>query len=159
LLNEASAASGEFWAVAQTACARLGLAPIRLIADVAAEFARAAAEIRRQAAQAILVTTDPVYVAERVSLEEAMFSTRLPVGHGFREHVVLGGLFSYGVSLIGTWHQAAGYIDRILKGANPADLPIEQSTKFEMVINLKTAKTLGLTIPRTVLLRADEVIQ
>jgi putative ABC transport system substrate-binding protein len=159
LLNEASAASGRFWAVAQTVCARLGLDPIRVVADGAAEFARAAAEIRRQAAQAVVVSTDPVYVAERVRLQEAMFSTRLPVGHGFREHVVLGGLCSYGVSLSAIFHQAARYVDKILKGAKPADLPIEQPTKFEMVINLKTAKTLGLTIPQTVLLRADEVIQ
>jgi putative ABC transport system substrate-binding protein len=159
LLNEGSAASGEFWAVAQTACARLGLDPIRVVASVAAEFARAAAEIRRQAARAVVVSTDPVYVGEAVRLQEAMLSTRLPVGHGFREHVLLGGLFSYGVSLIGTFHQAARYIDKILKGAKPAELPIEQPTKFEMVINLKTAKTLGLTIPQTVLLRADEVIQ
>ena len=159
LLNEASGASGRFWAVAQTACARLGLDPIRVVASAATEFARAAAEIGRQTAEAVVVSTDPVYVAERVRLQEAMLSTRLPVGHGFREHVVLGGLFSYGVNLVGSFHQTARYVDKILKGAKPADLPVEQPTRFEMVINLRTAKALGLTIPQTVLVRADEVIE
>jgi ABC-type uncharacterized transport system substrate-binding protein len=84
---------------------------------------------------------------------------RLPSMSRFREAVELGGLMSYGVNLADLFRRAAGYVDRILKGAKPADLSIEQPTKFDLVINLRTAKALGLTIPQSLLLRADEVIQ
>ena len=85
-----------------------------------------------------------------------MQGTRLPVAYGWREHVVAGGLLSYASDLATTARHVATYVDRILKGAKPADLPAEQVSKFELVINLKT---LGLTIPQPLLLRADEVIQ
>ena len=85
--------------------------------------------------------------------------TRLPSSFVWREAVELGGLMSYGVNLADNFRRAADYVDKILKGAKPADLPVEQPTKFELIINAKTAKALGLTIPQALLLRADEVIQ
>ena len=88
-----------------------------------------------------------------------MQATRLPVAYELRDHVLAGGLLSYGYDAAATYRDAARYIDKILKGARPADLPVEQTTKFKLVINVKTAKALGLTIPQSLLLRADEVIQ
>jgi putative ABC transport system substrate-binding protein len=86
-------------------------------------------------------------------------SNRLPSIHAFREAVEVGGLMSYGANVADLLRRAAGYVDKILKGAQPGDLPVEQPTKFEVVINLKTAKALGLTIPPSVLQRADQVIE
>jgi putative ABC transport system substrate-binding protein len=112
-----------------------------------------------QRAQAAVVVTDGMYLAERAKLQELMQTTRLPVAYALREHVVAGGLLSYGANLAANYRRAATYVDKNLKGAKPADLPVEQATKFELVINLKTARALGLTIPQSMLLRADEVIQ
>ena len=83
----------------------------------------------------------------------------MPAGYGFRDHVVAGGLLSYSADPATDFRHAARYVDKILKGAKPADLPVEQPTKFDLVINLKTAKALGLTIPQSLMSRADEVIQ
>ena len=88
-----------------------------------------------------------------------MRTTRLPVAYELRDHVRAGGLLSYGYDVAANYRNAAKYVDKILKGANPADLPVEQATKFDLVINLKTAKSLGITIPKDMLLRADELIQ
>ena len=107
----------------------------------------------------MVVVTDAMYFTERAKLQELMQTTRLPVAYALREHVVAGGLLSYGADLTANYRQAAKYVDKILKGAKPADLPVEQATKFDLVINLKTAKALGLTIPQSLLLRADEIIE
>jgi len=88
-----------------------------------------------------------------------MQATRLPVAYSFREHVVAGGLLSYGIDQVATYRHAAALVDRILKGAKPAELPVEQVNKFELLINLKTADALGLRIPQSVRVRADELIQ
>jgi putative ABC transport system substrate-binding protein len=106
-----------------------------------------------------VVVPDPVYFNERAKLQVLIQVTRLPAAYGLREHVVAGGLLSYAADLAASYRHAAKYVVKILKGAKPADLPVEQPTKYELVVNLKTAKALGITIPQSVLLRADEIIQ
>jgi putative ABC transport system substrate-binding protein len=100
-----------------------------------------------------------MFFSQRKRLAELAMKHRLPTIVGPREYAEAGGLVSYGADNPDLFRRAAGYVDKILKGAKPGDLPIEQPTKFELVINLKTAKTLGLTIPQSLLGRADEVIQ
>jgi putative ABC transport system substrate-binding protein len=102
---------------------------------------------------------DVLFTSHRKRVVELAVKHHLPAIYGFREFPEVGGLMSYGPDLPDLYRRAAGYIDRILKGANPGDLPIEQPTKFELVINAKTAKALGLTIPPSLLLRADQVIE
>ena len=113
----------------------------------------------RERASALLVLRDAVFTSNRWDIVALAERSRIPTMYGWREFVDAGGLMAYGVSFPYLWRLAAGYVDRILRGARPADLPVEQPTKFEFVINLKTAKALGLTIPPSVLARADEVIQ
>ena len=107
----------------------------------------------------MIVLNDPLLFTSRKTIAEAALRYRLPSVYGFREFVDSGGLMSYGANISDTYRRAASYVDKILKGAKLADLPVEQPTTFELVINLKAAKQLGLTIPQSVLLRADEVIQ
>jgi putative ABC transport system substrate-binding protein len=159
VLNESATNYPVFWAAAQRACAALGLVALRVVASAPADFGAAVGEIVRQRSQAVVVPSDSMYFNERVKLQALLQPTRLPVAYAFRDHVVAGGLLSYGTDLVANFRQAAKYVDKILKGTKPADLPVEQTTKFELVINLKTAKSLGITIPKDMLLRADEVIQ
>ena len=107
----------------------------------------------------LLVVADTMFNLHRARLVELAAKSRLPAAYGTRDAVEAGGLMSYGPSLPDLFRRGATYVDKILKGAKPADLPVEQPTKFELVINLKTAKTLGLTIPPSLLLRADQVIE
>jgi putative ABC transport system substrate-binding protein len=109
--------------------------------------------------QAAWVFGDTVFFAERARLASLALSVRLPTEFAQKQHVEAGGLVSYGPASGPIYRRAATYVDKILKGAKPADLPVEQPTKYELVINLKTAKALGLTIPPSVLLRADQVIE
>jgi ABC-type uncharacterized transport system substrate-binding protein len=113
----------------------------------------------RQRPDAVLVLTDPVIFFRSARVAEFALSNRLPSISFFRELVLAGGLMSYGPNLAGLVRRSTWYVDKILKGAKPADLPVEQPTKFEFVINLKTAKALGLTIPPSVLGRADQIIE
>ena len=108
---------------------------------------------------AFLALTNGMFLANRTRIVEFTARSRLPAIFPDREFAQAGGLMAYGPSLTANFRRAAGYVDKILKGAKPADLPVEQPTQFELVINLKTAKALGITIPQAVLLRADEVIQ
>jgi putative tryptophan/tyrosine transport system substrate-binding protein len=126
-----------------------------------ADFDRAFSDMTRARAGALTVLTSPIFntPVERGRLVDLAAKTRLPTVYPWREGVDAGGLMSYGPSNAELWRRAATYVDKILKGAKPGDLPVEQPTKFELVINLKTAKALGLTIPPSLLSRADEVIQ
>jgi putative ABC transport system substrate-binding protein len=113
----------------------------------------------RGQADALLTFEDSMFWLHRRRLAELEAKHRLPTMHDLREFVEAGSLMAYGPDLADLFRRAAIYVDKILKGAKPADLPVEQPTKFDLVINLKTAKALGLTIPQSLLLRADQVIQ
>src|SRR5262249_25949857 len=123
------------------------------------EFEGAFAAMVRERAGAVLVAQDPVFVSARSQVVLLAARHPLPAVYGVREFAEDGGLMSYGPNIAYQFRRAAVYTDKILKGAKPADLPIEQPTKFELVINLKTAKALGLTVPQSLLLRADQVIE
>jgi putative ABC transport system substrate-binding protein len=125
----------------------------------ASELEAAFASITRERAGALSVISDAFMVTNRKLVSELAARNRLPAIYPNSVYVEAGGLMSYGVSLSAVSHRAAYFVDRILKGAKPGDLPIEQPTRFELVINLKTAKTLGITIPQSVLFRADRVIE
>jgi putative ABC transport system substrate-binding protein len=123
------------------------------------DFERAFSEMTRASADAVTVLSTNIFFIERRRIVDLAAKHRLPAVYQSRENVDAGGLMSYGPSVGDLHRRAATYVDKILKGAKPADLPVEQPTKFELVINLKTAKALGLTIPPSVLGRADEIIQ
>jgi putative tryptophan/tyrosine transport system substrate-binding protein len=109
--------------------------------------------------QAVIVLVDAMFFNERPRIAVLAAAARLPAVYGFRDHVDAGGLISYGVDLAENFHRAATYVHKILKGANPADLPVEFPTKFELVINLKAADALGIGMPPLLLARADEVVE
>jgi putative ABC transport system substrate-binding protein len=144
---------------AEGAARALGVRLQTLEARVPQEIDSAFEAMIRERADALLVLPDPMPVTHRARIADLAAKTRLPTMFGYREHVDASGLMSYGVSLPDLWRRSATYVDKILKGAKPADLPVEQPTKFELVINLKTAKALGLTIPPSIRIRADQVIE
>jgi putative tryptophan/tyrosine transport system substrate-binding protein len=127
---------------------------VRYADDMAPAF-----EALKARAEALYVVTDPLFTTDRVRLNTLALSARLPTMHGTREQVDAGGLISYGSNQMDLFRRAGDYVDKILRGAKPANLPVEQPTKFDLVVNLKTAKALGLAIPPMLLGRADEVIE
>ena len=143
----------------KSAATSLGLQLLPVGARGAGEFDDAFAAMIRERVGALFVVTDPAYIAHRARLVDLAAKNRLPSMFTQRADVEAGGLMSYGPSFTAMYRRAAHYVDKILKGSRPADLPVEQPTKFELAINLKTAKALGLTIPPSLLQRADEVIQ
>lgn len=144
---------------ARAAAAAIGKTLHVLEASQRDDIDEAFAEIAKAGLEVLLVTVDPVFIVNRVQIIEAAARQRVPTLYFQREFVDLGGLVSYGASAHDASRLVGGYAARILKGAKPADLPIQRSTKIETVVNLKTAKSLGLTIPPNVLARADEVIE
>ena len=143
----------------ETGARRLGLAARFLKVAEVADFEPAFKAARAEGAGAMHVLPSPFFNAQRRQLIDLAARYRLPAFYEFRDYVEDGGLMSYGPSINEMYRDMASYVDRILKGAKPGDLPIERPARFELVINLKTAKALGLTIPPSLLLRADEVIQ
>jgi putative ABC transport system substrate-binding protein len=129
--------------------------PVRSAADYEGAFAAMA----RERAGGVLVLSTPLFIAGAEPLAELALAHKLPSLFGPVHHVVAGGLMSYSPDRPGLYYRGAVFVDRILKGAKPADLPVEQPTKFELAINLKTARALGITIPQSILLRADQVIE
>jgi putative ABC transport system substrate-binding protein len=142
----------------QAAASTLGLAVITLEIRRAEDIAPAF-EAFKGRADALYVASDLLTMANRIAIKTWALRARLPTTHAFREDVEAGGLMSYGPSLSDQYRRAAEYVDKILRGAKPADLPVERPTKFDLIINLTTAKALGLTIPESFLLRADAVIE
>jgi putative ABC transport system substrate-binding protein len=116
-------------------------------------------DARKEHSDGLLLLSSPVLFIHRAKIVELATKNRLPAIYYQIEYVEDGGLMTYSANVLDLWRRAAAYVDKILKGAKPADLPVEQPTKFEFIINLKTAKQIGLTIPPTVLARADRVIR
>jgi ABC-type uncharacterized transport system substrate-binding protein len=113
----------------------------------------------REHAGGLLVLPDAMFLSQRRRLVDLAAKNRLPTMYPWRAAVDAGSFIAYGTDLDYSWRRAAGFVDKIFKGSSPAEMPVEQPTKFELVINLKTAKALGLTIPQTLLQRADQVIE
>ena len=143
----------------QEAARMKGMQLLVLKADSEAEIDAAFATLVQQHAGGLIVDPDAVFDNGRELLVALAAHHAVPTIYFAREFVTIGGLISYGASLTGAWHQLGAKVGKILKGAKPADLPVEQPTRFELVVNLKTAKALGLTIPPSILARADEVIE
>src|ERR1700694_2718845 len=141
-------------AAARTLGYEVATLEIRRSDDIAPAF-----ETLRDRADAIYIVIDALVVINRVSINTLALNARLPTMHAFRDSVEAGGLISYGPNFPELWRRSAEYIDKILRGAKPGDIPVEQPTKFDLVINLKTAKALGLSVPPALLARADGVIE
>jgi putative ABC transport system substrate-binding protein len=159
LLNAANPANALIWRDVETTARATGLVLYPQEVREPDDFEASIAAITKDRPEGLLVLVDALLYRFKTQILNFTARNHLPAVFQFREFVELGGLMSYGPNLPDVFHRAAGYVDRILKGANPADLPIEQPTKFEFVINLKTAKALGLTVPLTLLTFADDVIE
>jgi putative ABC transport system substrate-binding protein len=143
----------------QAASKKLGVQLLMLPARTGEDFEGAFSTMAREHVRSFLAVSSPVTVSHRVQLAELAVKHRVAAVYGSKENVEAGGLMSYGADFSDMVQRAAIYIDKILKGAKPADLPVEQASKYLLVINLRTAKALGLTVPPTLLARADEVIE
>jgi len=156
LMNSANPANGFFFDAMAARAKTLGLQLDRIDVTVEGELDGA---ITRAKGGALVVVGDPTFYLNRERITALTIRSRVPSIYGGRDYVAVGGLMSYLSSNEWHWRTAAGFVDKILKGAKPADLPVEQPTQFELIVNLKTAKALGLAIPKSLVQRADEVIQ
>ena len=145
---------GEAQVAARTVGLEVTTIEIRRGEDIAPGF-----EALKGEAEALYVCTDPLVITNRARIQTSAMGVRLPTVYNSREYVETGGLMSYGPNFLGQWRRTAEIVDKILRGAKPGDIPVEQPTKFDLVLNLTTAKVLGLTIPSTLIARADEVIE
>jgi putative ABC transport system substrate-binding protein len=144
----------EVHAAAKTLGLEVVIQEIRSVDDLVPAF-----ESLKDRAEALYVPANPLANANRVRINDLALGARMPTVHGFRPYVETGGLMSYGPNTPDLFRRAGDYVDKILRGAKPADMPVEQPTKFDLIVNLKTAKALGIDIPSTLLTRADEVIE
>ena len=157
--NPTNAAYATQVSEAQSAAKALGLQLQILEARGPEDFESAFAAMTRERAGALLTSTDAMFNAQRQRIVELAAKSRIPAIYEFKEFVEAGGLMSYGTNIVNVYRRVAVYVDKILKGAKPGELPVEQPTNFEFFINLKTAKQIGVTIPPNVLARADKVIK
>jgi putative tryptophan/tyrosine transport system substrate-binding protein len=145
---------GEVQVAARTSGLEVATSEIRRVEDIAS-----AIDALKNRADALYVCADPLVNTHRIRVNTLALAARLPTMHGLREYVEAGGLMSYGPNLPDLFRRAADYVDKILRGTKPGDIPVEQPTKFDFVVNLTTAKALGLEVPPTLLARADKVIE
>ena len=159
LRHPTNPASATYTRGAEAAAQILGVRLQALDARTPQEIDSAFGAITRERAGALMIFPDAFFVTQRIQIAELAAKTRLPAIHGGPGYAEIGGLMGYSPNPLELERRVATYVDKILKGAKPGDLPVEQPTRFELVINLKTAKALGLTIPQSLLVRADEIIQ
>ena len=156
LLNRANPANGFFFNALSARARELGLQLERIEIDHVGELDAA---LVRAKGTPLLIMGDPMFIRERTRIAELSIAHRVPGIFGAREYVAAGGLMFYNSSYAWHWRTAAGFVDKILKGAKPGDLPVQQPTQFDLAINLKTAKAMGITIPSALLQRANEVVE
>jgi putative ABC transport system substrate-binding protein len=159
LVNPANSSHAMVLKSVQSAAQRTSSKILPVEARTAPEIEKAFSAMAREKAGAVIVARDALFNQQVRQIAELAAKNRLPTISGMREYVEAGGLMSYGASVTDQFRRAATYVDKIFKGAKPGDLPVEQSTKFELLINRKTAKALGLTIPQSLLISADKVIE
>jgi putative ABC transport system substrate-binding protein len=159
LVNPNNPQTGRVMQDVEEAARTKGMQPLVLKAGTESEIATAFASLVQLQAGALLVEADPVFTSWREEIVALASRHAVPAIYPLREFVASGGLISYGASLTGMYRLAGGYVGKILAGAKPADLPVQQPTTFELVVNLKTAEALKLTVPPSILARADEVIE
>jgi len=159
LVNPGNPAHAQIVKNIQAAAQKVGIKSTPLNAQTPEEIESALAAATKERAGAVIVALDPLFIQQKIQIAAQTTKHRLPSIFSNREYAEAGGLMSYGQNQVEIYRRAAEYVDRIFKGAKPAELPVEQPTKLELLINRKTAKTLGLTIPQSLLISADKVIE